>query len=469
MSIFGEILRFSAREVVELIRKREISPGEVALLSLERTKSVNQKINCIPTVCFERAVHTARHLNEIDVSVPLFGIPICVKDLTAVAGVRTTLGTRALRDYVPSESDPIVERLEKNGAIVIGKSNTPEMGAGNFTINEVFGVTKNPWDLERSPGGSSGGSAAAVSSGAVWLAHGTDLAGSLRNPASFCGVVALRPSPGRAGGAPPSILFNQETVHGPIARDVLDCALMLDAMVGYTRRSPISIERPGYSYFNEVSQSLSENYRIAYSSSFSGYADIEKDIIEIIDNVMRAIALHVYVDEYNDAIPELDATYKTLRLLVWGAGPGTQPNSVQKLYGPVVKHNIEKARKLTSDEICRAMANRSKIFNQMLTLFEEYDCLACPVIGHRPGLTSEIFPQIIDGHKVDEYEDALRFSFLAPAAGLPAIAIPIGRDVMGLPVGLQLIGPPRSELGILKVAYRIEEIVGMPFELKLLS
>lgn len=234
-----DLCAYEAHEVVGLLKRGEISPEDLLEASQKRCAEVEPAVNAMPTLCFERAKQA---LKSVPSNSLLSGLPIAIKDLMAVGGVRTTYGTQGLTDNVPSASDSLVETLEGNGAVVVGKSNTPELGAGGNTFNSVFGSTANPWNTTRNAGGSSGGAAAAIATGEVWLAHGSDYAGSLRTPAAYCGVVGLRPSPGRAGGGGALTAWNTEGVQGPMARSVTDCALFLDAMVGFEAGSPISIE-----------------------------------------------------------------------------------------------------------------------------------------------------------------------------------------------------------------------------------
>lgn len=464
ISMTNELINMSAIEVCDLLKKKEIRPTDLLEASLNRILATDKIINAIPTLCVDRAYEQAKTLEKSNryISTLLGGIPICVKDLTTVAGVRNTWGTKAYKNYIAPTNDPIVDRLESNGAIIIGKSNTPEMGAGNTTSNEIFGTTRNPWDITKNPGGSSGGSAAAVASGLVWLGHGTDLAGSLRNPAAYCGVVALRPSPGRAGGPPQSVLFNTETVHGPMGRNVVDIAIFLDAMVGFDKRIPISIEAPPFSFYEEIIKKQNGQYKIAFSMDLNGFANAEHSIKICTENAIKCVSSEkLFSVEYEaPQLPKLYETYTVLRSMLWGSGPGSQPDYVQKHYKASLKRNISDAQKLKSSDIYNALTNRSVIYTAIVEFFERYDCLACPVIGKEAGPIDEEYPKEIAGDPIDDYVDWLRFSFLAPTAGLPAISLPIGFGKNGLPIGIQLIGKPRGEKDLLIIAHQIERLIG---------
>ncbi len=232
-----ELCRLTACEAVELLKKGEVKPSELLEASLARIEQVEPKVNAVVTVCADRARQSTRYLDDRKGefgSGPgwLAGLPIGIKDLSHVSGVKTTFGSRGFADFVATENDPLVDRLEDNGGIIVGKTNTPEQGAGGNTFNDVFGMTRNPWDIRKNAGGSSGGAAVSLATGEVWLSHGSDLAGSLRTPAAYCNVVGLRPSPGRAGGGPAAATFQNVGVQGPMARNIGDTALFLDAMVG---------------------------------------------------------------------------------------------------------------------------------------------------------------------------------------------------------------------------------------------
>ncbi len=457
-----EIKDATAVELRDMLRARQITSIDLLTYTRKRYEAINPHINAISTESFELAIEYAHLIDRdraagiVDETV-LGGLPICIKDLTAVKGIRSTWGTRALSDFVPSSNDPIVDRLMRSGAIVVGKSNTPEMGAGNVTFNEIFGATRNPWNLGRNPGGSSGGSCAAVAARILAIGHGTDLAGSLRNPAAYCGVSTLRPTPGRAGGPPQSVAFNTETVHGPIARTVADVALLLDAMVGFDPRVPISLEAPNRSFLEVVKSGPSRPYRLGFSMTLGGFARVEDPIAAVVESAVSSISNRfISIHSVSPELPQLYETYSVLRSMLWATGPGSQPPAVQRHYKPTLARNIQKAYELEVSDIYRALTNRTKLYNAMLAFFREYDCLVCPVIGKQPGPIDEEYPREIAGEQIDDYVDWLRFSFLAPAAGLPAATIPIGLDSDGLPVGIQLIGKPRGEAELLVIASVLE-------------
>ena len=460
------LCRLEAHKVVGLLKKRKVSPAEVLSAALTRIAQIEPLVNAMPTLCEERARASIAQLEKLrrnngDEPGWLAGLPIGIKDLTPVSGVRTTMGSRGLKDFVPAESDPLVELLEARGAIIVGKTNTPEMGAGANTFNDVFGMTRNPWNVSKNAGGSSGGAAVSLATGEVWLSHGSDLAGSLRTPAAFCGVVGLRPSPGRCGGAPPAVAFNTEAVQGPMARSVMDAALFLGAMAGYDPRIPVSIEAPQQS-FQETVRRAEPHVRIAYSSDWNGFAALDQEIDTVIREALRKIAAAgAIVDEACPALPDLEATYITLRAMLWAALPGRLPREIQDHFKQTLRDNIELGRKLSAEQIYDAQCSRAILYNNMQKFLAHFDVLACPTVGCEPGPVEEEYPRSVGGRQLVDYIEWLRFSFLATATGLPALSIPVGFTKSGMPVGMQLIGPPRGEAKLLRVARSIEQILGL--------
>lgn len=456
-----ELCGLTACEVVALLRKGEIAASEALAASLTRIAEVEGKVNAMPTVCADRAkaalaelgAHKRRNGRH---AAWLAGLPLAIKDLTPVKGVRTTYGTKAYAQAIAEKSDPLVEMLEARGGIVVGKTNTPEMGAGGNTFNAVFGMTRNPWDISKNAGGSSGGAAASLASGEVWLSHGSDLAGSLRTPAAYCGVIGLRPSPGRAGGAPPDIAFNTEGVQGPMARNIQDTALFLDAMSGFDPRFPVSIEAP-LEPFQKAVQRASPKVRIAFSATLDAFAPVEPEIEAILRTALRKVEkAGGTIEEACPPLPDLYPTYVTLRAMTWASLPGSLPKSVQAHFKPTLRENIALGRKLKAEQIYAALRARSVLYFHMQSFLETYDVLACPVVGLEPGPVEEEYPPVVNGQPVEDYIDWLRFSFLTTTTGLPALSMPVGFTRSGMPVGLQLIGPPRGEAKLLAVARAVE-------------
>jgi amidase len=460
-----ELCRLEAHEVVALLKKGEVSPEELLDAAFARIAEVEPAINAMPTLCEERARAAAREVTangRKNGGEPgwLGGLPIGIKDLTPVKGVRTTFGTLGYKDFVPDASDPLVEMLEVRGGIVVGKTNTPEMGAGANTFNAVFGMTRNPWDTRKSVGGSSGGAAAGLATGETWLSHGSDLGGSLRTPAAYCGIVGLRPTPGRAGGSSPTNAFSMESVQGPMARTVMDTALFLDAMAGFDPRQMLSLEAPREP-FQEAVRRATPNVRIAYAPDQGGFAPVEKEIDEVMRSALaKAEQNGATVDEACPDLSGLHDTYITLRAMVWGAGTGRAPEHVRRHFKRTLAENIGLGETLTPSRIYDAHIHRSVLYDRMRVFLETYDVLACAVVGLEPTLVEQEYPAEVAGQPVADYVDWLRFSFLATTTALPALSLPAGFTRSGMPVGIQLIGPPRGEAKLLAVARAIEDAVG---------
>ncbi len=461
-----ELTGLSAREVVHKLKTKEIKPQEALDAAYTRISQVEPTINAIPTLCEERARQSIEQLSRHgklhhNHAGWLAGLPIGIKDLTAVAGVKTTFGTVGLKNNIPEQSDVLVQTLEARGGLVVGKTNTPEMGAGGNTFNEVFGYTRNPWDIRKNAGGSSGGAAASLASGEVWLSHGSDLAGSLRTPAAFCGVTGFRPSPGRVGGGPPPAAFLMEGISGPMARDVEDIALFMDAMCGYDPRVPLSIEAPAIPFQQSVKES-NEKVKIAFAPDQNGFAPVEAEIRQILEQAMLKVEANGGTVELAcPELPNLYDTYITLRGMHYGAVNARLPKDIQQHFKQTLKENIETGINLSADAIYSAIRDRTTLYHNVQEFLLHHDVLALPVVGLEPGLVEDEYPATVDGVPVTDYIDWLRFSFLATTTGMPAIAMPAGFTASGMPVGIQLIGPPRGEAKLLQVAKAVEEAVSL--------
>ncbi len=456
-----------ARKVVELLKKGDISPSELIDASLTRIKQVSPAVNATVTLCEDRARNSLQDLPELAENHSqepgwLAGLPIGIKDLNLVSGVKTTYGNVGLKDFIPQESDHLVSLLEQRGGVVLGKTNTPEFGAGGNTFNEVFGQTRNPWDTRKNAGGSSGGAAVSLATGEFWLSHGSDLGGSLRTPASYCGIVGLRPSPGRCGGGPALTAFSTEGVSGPMARDVEDLALFLDAMCGYDPKSPLTIEAPATSFQKALEQSTNK-IRIGFSEDQGGFAPVEKYMRQLLRSAMDKMSdAGSIVEDACPALPGLHDTFMTLRGIHFGSLNAYLPQEIQKHFKKTLAENTEFGVKLESSKIYDAIRQRTVIYNSCQQFFERYDVLAIPVTGIEPGLAEEEYPTVVDNQPMQGYMDWLRFSFLATTATLPAISVPVAFTESGMPVGIQLVGPPRGEAKLLQAALAIERTLQLP-------
>ncbi len=441
----------TAVEVRALLKFGEISPQDLLDASETRIGQTEPRQNAMVTQCFPRA--RAR----IKPDTLLCGIPIGVKDLTDVENVRTTYGTLGFKDHVPNESDPLVLAMEQNGALVVGKTNTPEMGAGANTFNEVFGPTGNPHNLALNAGGSSGGAASGLATGQVWLSHGSDYGGSLRTPAAYCNVVGLRPSPGRAGGS--GTVFDTLGVQGPMARNVADCALFLDAMQGV--ESPIGFPAPETSFLTEV-ETAPETIRIGYMPDLCGHAPVEPDVSEILANALHQAAKSgCTVEEVTLNTANLDQAFRAIRALGFATTALSLPERVTRHFKATIQGNAADAEALTANDLANANLTRARLYTDAAKLLTHFDILACPVVGLGP-LKREIeFPPMVNGVTSRDYLDWLGFSNLATLTGLPALSLPVGELPNGMPMGIQLIGPNRGEAKLLAAARSLERILSV--------
>jgi amidase len=462
-----ELCALSATEVVEKLKAREVSPAELLDAAFDRIAAVERAINSMPTICPDRARAHAAQLGDAAPETLLAGLPIAIKDLMWVKGVRTTMGTKGLADFVPDQSDPLVEKLEARGGVVVGKTNTPEIGAGGNTFNDVFGMTRNPWNTSLNAGGSSGGAAASLASGEVWLSHGSDLAGSLRTPAAYCGVLGLRPSPGRAGGGGRDYAFAIEGVQGPMARNAMDCALFLDAMTGFDPRQPLSLHEPATSFRAAVAQAEPPK-RIAYAPDLNGFAPVEAEVRDLMAAALRRLeGQGTAVEEVCPDLPGLEETYVTVRGMHWAAGPGRAPEAVKQHFKRTLRENIQVGLDLTGAQMIDAARQRTVLYRIMQTFLNGYEALVCPVIGLPSFAVETEYPASVDGVETGDYLDWLKFSFLSTTTGLPSLSVPIGFTSNGASMGMQLIGRPRDEAGLLQIAAVLEQVTdgfGVPID-----
>ena len=447
-----ELVRLTAREAVARLARREVSPLELIEAALARIAETDGALNALPTLCAERARAHAQRLTAAPPLEPppwyLHGLPIAVKDMTEVSGVRTTYGSPIFADHVPERSGYEIERLEENGAVVLAKSNTPEFAAGAHTFNEVFGHTHNPWNPARTPGGSSGGSAVALAAGQVWLATGSDMGGSLRIPASFCGVVGIRPAPGRVAAGPRRIVYQPLTVAGPMARNVADLALMLDAQCGAHPDDPLSLPRPEVPFLDAVLQPAPPG-RVAYSRDL-GVVPVAAEVADICAAAVQSFAgLGATVEEACPDLTDAEDIFQTLRAAHFAADKAPLLESHRAQLKPEIVWNIEKGLALSADEIGRAERARAELFHRATAFFEDYDLLVSPAVLVPPYDGALRYVTEVEGTRFDNYVNWLALSFAITLTTCPAISVPCGLTESGLPVGLQIVGPPRGEAQVL--------------------
>jgi len=461
-----ELWRSTAREAVARLERGEVTPLEMIDAALARVEAVDGAVNALPTICAERARDHARRLTARGTARPegargwLAGLPVAIKDLTDVAGVRTTYGSPIFADHVPERSDLLVDRIEAQGGIVLAKSNTPEFGAGGNTFNEVFGKTRNPWNTSLTCGGSSGGAATALATGQIWLAHGSDLGGSLRTPASFCSVVGLRPSPGRVARGPSDGTFGTMGVQGPMARDVADLALFLDAMAGQHSADPISVPAPAVSFVETVAAPMAPR-RIGFSPDL-GIVPVDREVRDICAAAVARFAdLGTIVEEACPDLSDAMSIFHTLRAVGYVLDRGPLMETRREAFKPEIVWNYERGLKLTGAEIARAERARGALYRRVATFFETRDLLVCPAAIVPPFDVERRWVEEVEGHRFDNYVDWMSIACAISVTGLPACVLPCGFTADGRPVGLQLVGRPRDEAGLLQAAVLFEQVSGM--------
>jgi amidase len=458
-----ELCFLSAVELARRIRTREVSALEVLHVHVTQIERTNPAVNAIVTQTFEQAGVDARaidaRLARGEDPGPLAGLPVAHKDLTPTKGVRTTFGSPLFADFVPDADGLVVERLKAAGAITVGKTNTPEFGAGSQTFNRVFGATRNPWDTSRTCGGSSGGAAVALACGMVPIADGTDLGGSLRNPASFCNVVGLRPSPGRVPNWPTVNASFPLAVGGPMARSVADAALMLSAIAGPDVRSPIALHQPG-SVFGAALDRDFRGARIAWSPDLGGLP-MEPGIVETLLAALPALRdIGCTVEESTPDLRDTDEIFETLRAWHFELSYGELLRDKRASVKQTVAWNVEEGEKLSGADVGRAERKRTELFHRMREFFTKYDFLVCPVTQVMPFDVNVEYPMEVGGRKMGSYLEWMRSCYRISATGLPSLSVPAGFSPGGLPVGLQIVGPHLDDLGVLQLGHAFERATG---------
>jgi len=457
-----------ARRLARLLRTRAVSAVEVVRAFIAQTEKVNPRVNAIVTFLPEAALAAARRIDarrrrggELPV---LAGLPIAYKDMIATRGIRTTYGSPIYADNVPAGDHVLVERLTAAGTITIGKTNTPEFAAGSQTFNPVFGTTRNPWDLSRTCGGSSGGAAVAVACGMLPFADGSDLGGSLRNPGNFNNVVGFRPTPGRVPSYPTTDAWATLSVLGPIARSVDDAAFLFSAMAGPDPRAPISIAEPGSRFAKPLARDF-RKVRIAWWSSAGGRLAGDEDIpvdarvTAVLERARRVFeSLGCIVEEAHPDLRGADEVFRVLRALGFVQRCGPLLEKHRSRMKDTVVWNVEEGMKLDGPRIARAMSLRSELYRRMREFMERYEFLCLPVNQVPPFPASEPYVTEINGVKLATYIDWMKTAYYVTVTSHPAISVPAGftDDDPPLPVGLQIVGRHREDFAVLQAAHAFE-------------
>lgn len=460
-----DLVFLPARKLARLLRARKLSAVELMRAYIAQVERVNPKVNAIVTFRPEEALKEARCVDQRRARGaelgPMAGLPNAYKDMIVTKGIRTTFGSPIYADNVPGEDHAIVERMKAAGVITFGKTNTPEFAAGSQTFNPVFGTTRNPWDLEKTCGGSSGGAAVAVACGMLPFADGSDLGGSLRNPGNFNNVVGFRPTPGRVPYYPTGDAWATMSVLGPIARSVEDAAFLFSAMAGPDPRTPISIDEPGARFARPLGRDF-RKVRVAWWSArgghLAGHEDIPVDprVGTVLEGQRRVLeSLGCIVEEAYPDLTGADEAFHVLRALSFAQRYAGLLEKHRDRMKATVVWNIEQGLRLDALRIARAQALRSELFQRMRAFLERYEFLCMPVNQVPPFPASQPFVDTINGVKLADYIAWMKTAYYVTVTSHPAISVPAGftRDEPPLPVGLQVVGRYRDDFGVLQLAH----------------
>jgi amidase len=448
-----------ATELVGLLNSRELSARELLEAHLQQIARFNPSVNAIVTLTAEHAATLAERADEAiaagRILGPLHGLPVAHKDLTETKGIRTTYGSPLRSSYVPDEDSLVVERLVDAGAVTVGKTNTPEWGTGSQTYNAVFGATRNPYNLDRTPGGSSGGAAAALAAGMIPIADGSDMGGSLRNPASFCNVVGLRPSPGRVPVWPSADPWFAFGVSGPMARTVADVALMMSVLAAPDARSPLSQAVP----VERFEQSLERDFSgtsVAWSRDLGGLP-VDEAVLRAIASGPEVLAtLGCAVTHRDPDLTGADDVFRTWRAWNYAVTLGDLYAAHPEQFGDSTAWNIRAGLEVTGADLVRAQRERTALYHRMRRFLDEYEFLVTLVSQVPPFDVDVPYPTQVAGVPSETYLDWMRACYWISATGLPAASVPFAFTDDGLPVGLQIVGRAGDDFGVLQLARAIE-------------
>ena len=452
----------SATDLTRLYRARKVSPLEVMQAVLARIDAVNPAVNAYVTVAHESALALARRATRLlsrkaRTLAPLHGVPVSIKDLYATKGIRTTWGSLIYKDHVPDEDDLVVQRLKAAGAIVIGKTNSPEFGAGGNTFNAVFGATRNPWNPALTCGGSSGGAAVAVATGMGPIAQGSDLGGSLRVPASFCGVVGFRTTPGLVPSHPRALAWDTLGVAGPIARTVADIALMLAAMAGPDDRNPLSYEVDTRRFTRAINKRAIKGWRVAWTPDLGGLIPVDDEVRRVAEDAVRVFRkLGARVEAACPAFSEVPEIIRGTRAVTMVALHADRLTQWREHMQKELVADVERGLALTTQDIARSELLRSTLWQRVRTFMDARDLLLLPTVALQPFPVEQPYPTEIDGKPLDNYFQWFSLTYGITLTGLPAISVPCGFTRSGLPVGLQIVGRRRQETAVLQAAAAFE-------------
>ena len=459
MSPVSELVLDTACEQAQLLRSGQVSARELLTAHLHRIEQVNPSLNAIVTLVPELALEWAAAADDRFAAGeelgPLHGLPVAHKDLELTAGIRTTMGSPLFAEHVPAEDSIVVERIKAAGAITIGKTNTPEFGAGSQTFNRVFGATRNPYDPSKTCGGSSGGAAVALATGMVPIADGSDTGGSLRNPASFCNVVGLRPSPGRVPSWPTVTPWSVISSAGPMGRTVGDVTLSMRALAGPDPRSPISLSEPGSTFDIDLRSDVG-GWRVAWSEDLGLPVDAAvRSALADVPDVLESLGCHV--EAAAPDLPDVREIFQVLRAWQMEMRLGELYDRHGTELKDTIRWNIEEARRRSLRDHARASVAHARLIDGIRRFFEQYDILVLPVTQVPPFDIECEWVTEVDGVVMETYIDWMRSCSDITVTGCPALAVPASFTSQGLPVGVQFVGRPRGDVDLLRFGYAFEQ------------
>ncbi len=453
----------SAIEMARLIRTKKLSAREALAAHLKQIERVNPKVNAIVTLVAELAGNAAAKADEMqarnETLGPLHGLPVAHKDLLETRGIRTTFGSPLYKDYIPTEDDLIVERMRRAGAITIGKTNTPEFGAGSQTFNKVFGATRNPYDLTKTCGGSSGGAAVALACGLVPVASGSDAGGSLRNPAAFCNVVGFRPSVGRVPNPKAAFGWSTLSTWGCLGRSVADLAFALSTIAGPDSRAPLSIDEPGERFARPLDRSF-KGVRVAWFKDLGG-VPFDARVRTVVDGHRRTFeSLGCIVEQAEPGFASAEIAFRVLR--AWNSANtyGARLHDHPDAFKDTLKGEIEEGLRLTGMDVARAETAHGQLWRRFQAFLEKYEYFVLPATQLPPFDVNTPYPAEIAGVKFDNYIDWMKSCWYISVTGNPAAAVPGGFTTEGLPVGIQIVGRNKEDFSVLQMAHAFEQATG---------
>jgi amidase len=462
--VADELYYRPATELAAMVRRREVSARELLDVHVRRIEDVNPVLNAIVTTDVEGARRAAAAADERaargDPLGPLYGLPVAHKDTHLTGGMRTTFGSPLHARFVPAEDELVVSRLAAAGTIRLGKTNVPEFAAGSHTFNPVFGATRNPYRLDVSAGGSSGGAAAALAAGLIPVAEGGDMGGSLRNPAAFCNVVGFRPTPGRVPSFPAELGWATLGVQGPLGRTVDDVALVLSAIAGPDPRVPISLPEPGATFAPPLGE-LRPGLRVAWAPDLGGRIPVEPAVRDVLEGIVPVLAeLGAKVRDDSPDLDAADEVFDVLRAWQFASGYDAVVTAHPDRVKETIRWNVERGRALSGADLARAERLRTRLHLAVVEFFERYDVLLAPTTQVLPFDVDTEYPTVVAGVEQPSYLGWMRSCTLISATGCPALSVPAGFSPDGLPVGLQIVGPPRADRFVLEVGRALERATG---------